>query len=590
MNNKTIRRVFGTGLFCVCLGGFLSNDSASAEAGRDSGKSVVLTDSERAWMKSHPVVYWSVDPQWPPFSSVDEQGRIFGIDVEIVQLVAQRTGLNMQLVPTKSWSETLRKARSGELDVVGGIARTVERERLHELKFTEVFCKFPTAIVTRREAPFMALLDNLKSKRIAVPRDYATTEQLQKMYPEIELAITENDEQSMLMVAGNQADATVLNLASANYIVHMRGLSNLKISGFTDIDFFLSLAVRKGAPELHSILQKGLATIDAREKETIYANYILPETRSEINWKVWRRRAIYSLLALAGALLWNRTLSREIRRRKSVEAALIQARDILETRAGEMALLNHQLTNANKDLESFSYSVSHDLKSPLRRMNAFAELLERDAGSRLHAEEHQYVEVIRNEAGRMNQLIEALLSFSRVGHKQIQIESVDLEKLIKRIVASAGLETKGREIVWDIHPLPEVECDRELIHQVAVNLIDNAIKFTRGRAPARIEIGVLAENAQDEEVVFYVKDNGAGFEMKQAGTLFKTFGRLHSEREYEGTGIGLANVQRIIQKHGGRVWAEGEVNKGATFYFSLPRKQMPAESGDENDSSISLQE
>jgi polar amino acid transport system substrate-binding protein len=580
---------------CLCL--FLPDaSSAAAQVSREGGKHVVLTESELAWEKSHPVVYWGVDPQWPPFSSLDAQGRISGIDVEIVKLLAERTGLNMQLVKTETWSETLQKAGTGELDVVGGIAHTEERQRLYGLEFTEVYCKFPTAIVTRRDTPFLALLDELKSQRIAVPRNYATTEELQKLYPEVRLVLTENEEQSMLMVAGNRADATVLNLASASYVVHMRGLSNLKISGFTELDFFLSLAVRKGAPELHSILEKGLATIDPREKETIYAGYILPETLSAIDWKAWRRRAIYSLLAGAavatGMLLWNRRLAREIRRRKSAEAALVQAWDKLEARAGEMELLNRELTYANKDLESFSYSVSHDLKSPLRRMGSFAELLERDAGTRLRAQERQYVDVIRNEAGRMNKLIEALLSFARIGHGQIHFEPVNLERLIRGIVARVGLEMKGREILWDIHPLPEVECDRALINQVAENLIDNAVKFTRGRAPARIEIGVLPEKAKDEEVVFYVKDNGAGFEMDQVGMLFRTFHRLHTEREYEGTGIGLANVQRIIQKHGGHVWAEGAVGKGATFYFSLPRQQRQANGSAEHerDSAMALQE
>jgi light-regulated signal transduction histidine kinase (bacteriophytochrome) len=240
-----------------------------------------------------------------------------------------------------------------------------------------------------------------------------------------------------------------------------------------------------------------------------------------------------------------------------------------------MEALNRQLAHANQDLESFSYSVSHDLKSPLRRMSGFADLLESDASSRLHPEERQYVDVIRTEAGRMSQLIEALLSFARVGHKQIRLERVNLEELFQRVVVRVDLESKGREILWDIHPLPEVEGDRELLDQVVANLVGNAVKFTRGRAPARIEIGVLPDNTPDEHIVFYVKDNGAGFEMTQAGLLFKAFQRLHADREYEGTGIGLVNVQRIIHKHGGRVWAEGQIGQGATFFFSLPRKQGP---------------
>jgi signal transduction histidine kinase len=384
------------------------------------------------------------------------------------------------------------------------------------------------------------------------------------------------------MVAGNQADVTALNLASAGYIVHMRGLSNLKISGFTQRDFFLSLAVRKGAPELHSILEKGLATINPREMEGIYAHYIHPDTLKAIDWKTWQRRTIYALLAgaagLAGLLFWNRKMAHEIKKRKAAENGLVEARDKIEThlrelasRAHEMELLNKNLAFANKDLESFSYSVSHDLKSPLRRVKGFADLLEKDAGVRLESAERGYLEVIKSESERMNKLIEGLLDFARIGHREIHLETVDLERVVKGIIAGVKLEHPQREILWDVHPLPTIDCDRELIKLVVENLIGNAVKFTRGRTPARIEIGMLPNNDGNEEIVFYVKDNGAGFDAGGAGKLFNAFQRLHSEKEFEGTGIGLANVQRIIQKHGGRAWAEGEVDKGATFYFSLPR-------------------
>ncbi|MDB6064033.1 MAG: Histidine kinase [Pedosphaera sp.] len=574
------RSWFSSFYLCTSL---LVAATAGAQTNREEGPRVVLSESEQAWVQKHPVVYWGTDPRWPPFSCFDKEGRIYGINVEMVKLLAKRTGLNMQHVKTPTWPETLQKAGTGEIDVVAGITRTEERKRMYGLKFTEVFCTFPTAIVTRKEMRFMMPLDEIMSKRIAMPRDYASTEELQRRYPNAHFVITDNEEQSMLMVAGNKADATVLNLASASYVAHMRGLSNLKISGFTDFDFFLSMAVRKDAPELHSILEKGLATINARDKEAIYAASIIPETRNAMDWRVWRRRAIYAVLAGAVAstavLFWNRSLAREIRRRNTVEIALLQTRDKLETharelhrRAGETQVLNEKLTLANKDLESFSYSVSHDLKSPLRRLRIFSELLAEEAGSNLNAEARQSLDVMRHEVGRMSELIEALLAYAQVGSAKMHLAPVKLEALAREVVREVEVETRGREIVWEIHPMPEVQCDRGLIKQVLANLVDNAIKFTRGRKPARIEIGVLPEKSGDEETVFYVKDNGAGFEMNYAGTLFETFHRLHHQVEYEGSGIGLANVKRIVLRHGGRVWAEGEVDKGATFYFSLPKK------------------
>jgi signal transduction histidine kinase len=576
-------------LFYICFSGWiLAAHSGFAQTNRDDAH-VVLSEPEKAWLQKHPVVAWGVDPQWPPFSSYDKQGQLRGINVEIVNLIAKRTGLNMQLVRTANWPETVRQVSTGEIDVVAGIARTEQREQVLKLAFTEVFCKFPTAVITRRDMPFVMLMSELKSKRIVLPRGYALTEEVQRLYPEIKLILTDSEEQSMLMVAGNRADVTALNIASAGYIVHMRGLANLKISGFTQREFFLSLAVRKSSPELHSILEKGLETVDSLEMEAIYAKYIHPDTLKEIDWKTWRRRAIYALLAgaagVVGLLLWNRKMAREIQRRKAAETELVQARDKIEAhareltnRAHEMELLNKNLAYANKDLESFSYSVSHDLKSPLRRMKGFADLLEKDAGGRLESVEREYLEVIQNESERMNKLIEALIGFARIGHGEIQFEAVELERLVKAVIAGVKLEHPEREISWEVHPLPTIDCDRDLMKQVVENLIGNAVKFTRGRTPTRIEIGVLPKNDGNEEVVFYVKDNGAGFEQDSAKLLFKAFHRLHSEREYEGTGIGLANVQRIIHKHGGKVWAEGELDKGATFYFSLPRSKMHQES------------
>jgi light-regulated signal transduction histidine kinase (bacteriophytochrome) len=166
-------------------------------------------------------------------------------------------------------------------------------------------------------------------------------------------------------------------------------------------------------------------------------------------------------------------------------------------------------------------------------------------------------------------LIDALLGFAKIGNAQLKLEPVNIEELTRKVVRIAKLETQDREILWEIHPLPVVNGDKVLLEQVLANLVGNAVKFTRKRNPARIEIGVLPKETEAGEVVFYVKDNGAGFDMDHTGGLFKTFHRLHSQQEYPGSGIGLAIVSRIIAKHGGRVWAQSEVDKGATFCFSL---------------------
>lgn len=241
----------------------------------------------------------------------------------------------------------------------------------------------------------------------------------------------------------------------------------------------------------------------------------------------------------------------------------------------DLRRLQEELAAANKELESFNYAVAHDLRAPLRHIHGFAELLAEEAAPFLNESAQRHLHVIRESIERMGQLLQELLNLSRLGRQELRKQACDLNLLVQHIVAELKPDIENREIEWRIADLPALDCDTTLMKQVLWNLISNAVKFTRKRSPAVIEIGKTVQNGVP---VVFIRDNGEGFEMKYADKLFGIFQRLHRREEFEGTGVGLAIVQRIIHRHGGSVWAEAEPNRGATFYFTL----QPCEIEDQN--------
>lgn len=232
------------------------------------------------------------------------------------------------------------------------------------------------------------------------------------------------------------------------------------------------------------------------------------------------------------------------------------------------------LQATNRELEAFSYSVSHDLRAPLSTIEGFAQLLDETAGPQLSAEHRELLDRIVSSTKKMGQIIEALLEFARSSDSELGLVEVDLEQLLDDAIAATQGQASGRHIHWQRSPLPKALGDASLLRQVLVNLVGNAIKYTRGRNPAVIEVGT--RKGRRHEVVVFVRDNGIGFDMQQAHKLFGPFQRLHRASEFEGTGIGLANAHRIVRRLGGAIWAEAEVERGATFYFSLPATGNPS--------------
>jgi PAS domain S-box-containing protein len=271
---------------------------------------------------------------------------------------------------------------------------------------------------------------------------------------------------------------------------------------------------------------------------------------------------------VTGEIIGVSKVAHDITDRKTAEEKIRQLNVELEQRVAERTA---ELEVANKELEAFSYSISHDLRAPLRAVNGFAGIVLEDFGAQLPEEGRSHLERIRAGALRMGALIDDLLAFSRLSRQAVNRQNVNTVKLVQNVLDELRPQREGRQLEIQIGNLPVCHGDPALLKQIWVNLVSNAIKYTRGREPATVEIGCAPEN---DENVFFVRDNGAGFDMQYANKLFGVFQRLHREDQFEGTGVGLAIVQRIVHRHGGRIWAKAEVNHGATFYFTIGETKL----------------
>jgi signal transduction histidine kinase len=443
-------------------------------------------------------------------------------------------------------------------------------------------------------------LAGLAPLRLIVARDSSAESYARRKQLLDRMQIVATTDDALAAVAEGRADACLSNQLVGLTVARQLGFTGRVVPVFTlpdsEVDF--CFAVRPDDGELVTRLNDGLLIASERGDLQRHREKWLPAFESYWMTQPTVRRWLAigaGAVALVALLSWwwyrvrlraehrvteqvtrlvemrTRELELIVGQLRASEEAIRTLNAELETRVAartaELAERVAQVERLNGDLESFSYSVSHDLRAPLRNIAGFLELLEHRVRGRIDGDEARYIETVTRETGRLATLIDDLLAFSHLGRSEMKLEPVALAVLVADVQAEVAPVTPARGIEWRVGPLPVVQGDRALLRLVIANLLDNAVKFTRHRPVPTIE--VTATTAGGRATVC-VRDNGAGFNPKYADKLFGVFQRLHNQRDFEGTGIGLANVKRIVERHGGQVWAQGEVGQGAAFFFALP--------------------
>jgi PAS domain S-box-containing protein len=493
---------------------------------------------------------WEFDPETGKGAWTDEVARIHDLDP------AQETNVEIGL----SFYEGTSRAK-----VEQAVQEAIELGKPYDLELEMVTAKGNHKWVRTIALPITN--DGRVVKVQGIFQDITERKQaqaaLQEAHDELELKVQErtaalSEANSLLQALMDyMPDQIYFKDMQSRFIRNSRaqasllGLSDpVEVIGKTDFDFFPHAA--KAYAEEQEIMRSGKPMVDFEEW------VVWPDGR-----ETWVSTTKVPLRNSDGETIGIFGISRDITERKRAEQSIRQLNSDLEKQAA-------QLQAANKELEAFAYSVSHDLRAPLRAIDGYTRILVEDYEANLDAEGKRVCGVISGEARRMGQLIDDLLAFSRLGRKEIYSSNIDMKALVVSVLNELLKDEDRARIDFHIARLPSTSADSSLMRQVWVNLISNSIKFTSKKERATIEVGGKSDK---DEIIYYVRDSGAGFDMEYSNKLFGVFQRLHGESEFEGTGVGLAIVQRIIRRHGGRVWAEGEVDKGATFYFALPRKE-----------------
>ncbi len=513
----------------------------------------LLSPEERAWVDAHGPIRYAPDPGYPPFEQVLPDGSVEGINVDLLNRISRNLDIEFETVVYANWTAVLEAMEAGEVDLLGSLARTAERDVY--MDFYGPYMELGEVFYVRADSPFTSN-EEMAGKRVAVIQDYAAATWLGENRPDIQLVPVPDMRAGLEAVTTGSVDAFFENVPVTGYVIRREGFTNIRI---LDEPLYYSPAnwgVPEGNEILLSIMAKGMGSIPQGEQAAVFeywSGYDLGVRRDLDTRPAWLAPVLWGFAAVALlAGLWIVALRRTVHRRTE------ELRNLNEELEDRVAERTAELQKANKALDAFASSVTHDLQKPLSAMKMHAKVasLQMDKGVQPDFAS------LEMQIKRMEAFIESMLQFSRVSQPEHRRDTrlAPIVEELGALLATGEGQPRRLDVIGD----PVAHADPELLRTVLLNLLGNAWKFTDAIQDPAITVGA-------DDRGFYVKDNGVGFEAEALGQrIFEPFVRADSAAGVPGRGIGLATVSRIVQVHGGQVWAESEPGKGATFRWTMP--------------------
>lgn len=564
-----IRRVVIIILFITFLGSFAGESKSFAQARANSA----VIDKPKILVRG--------DYDYPPYEFT-QNGEPTGFNVDLMRTIAKVMGYEVE-IRLGPWNEVRSDLENKRIDVLTGMYYSEERSKL--VDFSAPHISVGSGLFVRKDSN-IGSLEEMRGKAILVQNGDIMHDYLKRVGLTDQIIPITEPVEALRMLASGQYDGVLLSsLIQGLYFTKEYGLSNLKAIHTNLQAQRYCFAVSKGNLTLLQDLNEGLNILHRTgQYDEIYNRWfgIYEQNLLERNlYILWVVLVASALLILS--LLWSWSLRKQVALRTAALARSEEKYRILNAELERRVIeRTRQLEESTHEIETFTYSVSHDLRAPLRAINGYSLMLAEEYAELLSPEAQHLLARTQQNTRQMARLIDDLLTFIQIGRQKLVQQIISPELLVRQAMEELSKEQEGRPVEFVLGDLPNCEADPGLIKLVFSHLLSNALKFTRDRPIARIEVGFLSQSSPQgsasgltelESGCFFVRDNGAGFDMRYVDKLFGVFQRLHSPREYEGTGIGLANVQRIINRHGGRIWAQSEINQGATFYFTLGKIQ-----------------